>query len=272
MKNRTKLPNIYLGVVLALLYVPILLVVFYSFNESKISSVWGGFSLKWYEALFRDKALFAALGNSLILGAISCLSAAVIGTLGAYGMTKARLRTKGAVEYISTLPIMIPEIILGMVFMAFFSLIGLPFGMGTLVLAHTAFCIPYVFMLVKARLVGMDPSLAEAALDLGASPRRVFFDITLPLVLPAILSGMLLAFAMSIDDVIISVFVTGVDTNTLPVKIYTQLKTGVTPEINALCTLLFGAVLVLCGLAALLGRAPKNKRAGGDTVNAPENQ
>ena len=260
MKNRTKLPAIYLGVVLVLMYVPILLVIFYSFNESKISSVWGGFSFKWYRDLFRDKALFGALGNSLVLGAASCLSAGVIGTLGAYGMAKSHLRSKGVIEYISTLPIMIPEIILGMVFMAFFSLIGIPFGMGTLILAHTAFCIPYVFMLVKARLVGLDPSLAEAALDLGASPRRVFFDITLPLVAPAILSGMLLAFAMSIDDVIISVFVTGVNTNTLPVKIYTQLKTGVTPKINALCTLLFLAALLLCGLAAFLGRGPKAGR------------
>ena len=265
MKNRTKLPSLYLAVVLVLLYVPILLVVFYSFNESKISSVWGGFSLKWYAQLFRNRALFGALGNSLILGGISCLSAAVIGTLGAYGMAKARLRTKGAVEYMATLPIMMPEIILGMVFMAFFSLIGIPFGMGALVLAHTAFCVPYVFMLVKARLVGMDPSLAEAALDLGASPARVFFDITLPLVLPAILSGMLLAFAMSFDDVVISIFVTGVDTPTLPVKIYTQLKTGVTPEINALCTLLFLAVLALCGLAAFLGREKK-----GGAGKAPE--
>ena len=132
--------------------------------------------------------------------------------------------------------------------------------MGTLILAHTAFCIPYVFMLVKARLVGMDKSLAEAALDLGASPARVFFDITLPLTMPAIASGMLLAFAMSIDDVIISIFVTGVDVNTMPIKIYTQLKTGVTPEINALCTLLFLASLLLCGLAAWLGGGQKKKR------------
>ena len=144
---------------------------------------------------------------------------------------------------------------------AFFSLLGLPFGMTTLVIAHTAFSIPYVFMLVKARLVGMDQSLLEAAQDLGAAPARVFFDITLPLVAPAIASGMLLAFAMSMDDVIISVFVTGVGTNTLPVKIYSQLKTGVTPEINALCTLLFVATLLLCGLAALLGRAPKKRKS-----------
>ena len=260
MKNRTKLPNVYLGVLLFLMYVPIFLVILYSFNESKLSSVWSGFSLKWYTELFRDRAIFEALGNTLILVVISSLSAGVIGTLGAFGMTKVNFKTKSAVEYVSTLPIMIPEIILGMVFMAFFSLLGLPFGMTTLILAHTAFCIPYVYMLVKARLVGMDKSLAEAALDLGASPLRVFFDITLPLLLPAIVSGMLLAFAMSIDDVIISVFVTGVNTNTLPLKIYTQLKTGVTPKINALCTLMFAATLLLCGFAAFLGRTPKHKK------------
>ena len=266
MKNRTRLPNVYLGVVLALMYVPILLVILYSFNESKISSVWGGFSLKWYEELFRDKDMFQALWNSIVLGVLSSLCAAVIGTLGAYGMSKVKFPLKGAVEYVSTLPIMIPEIILGMVFMAFFSLLGLPFGMATLVIAHTAFCIPYVFMLVKARLVGMDKSLPEAAQDLGASPVRVFFDVTLPLVFPAILSGMLLAFAMSMDDVIISVFVTGVGTNTLPVKIYTQLKTGVTPEINALCTLLFAATLILCLVAAVLGRAPKKRDSEKDVT------
>ena len=266
MKNRTKLPNVYLGVVLALMYVPILLVIVYSFNESKISSVWGGFSLKWYQELFRDRDMFKALGNTLILGVASSFAAGAIGTLGAYGMSKVNFRSKGAVEYLSTLPIMVPEIILGTVFMAFFSLLGIPFGMGTLILAHTAFCIPYVFMLVKARLVGMDKSLPEAAQDLGASPVRVFFDVTLPLVAPAIASGMLLAFAMSMDDVIISVFVTGVDTNTLPVKIYSQLKTGVTPEINALCTLLFLATLLLCGLAALVGRTPKKQDSGKDVT------
>ena len=132
--------------------------------------------------------------------------------------------------------------------------------MTTLIIAHTAFCIPYVFMLVKARLVGMDKSLEEAALDLGASKMRAFFDIVLPLIAPAIASGMLLAFAMSFDDVIISVFVTGVDSNTLPIKIYSQLKTGVTPKINALCTLMFGITILLCGLSLLIGREKKPKK------------
>lgn len=259
MKNRTKLPNLYLGLILALMYVPIVLVIIYSFNESKISSVWDGFSLKWYVDLFRDESMFEALLNSIVLGLSSSLAAAVIGTLGAVGSSKVELRGKGAIEYISTLPIMIPEIILGMVFMAFFSLIGLPFGMTTLIIAHTAFCIPYVFMMVKARLVGMDKSLEEAAQDLGASKVRTFFDIILPLIAPAIASGMLLSFAMSFDDVIISVFVTGVNSNTLPLKIYSQLKTGVTPKINALCTLMFLVTVLLCGASAFLGREKKQK-------------
>lgn len=239
------------------MYVPIVLVIIYSFNESKISSVWDGFSLKWYVDLFKDESMFEALLNSIILGLSSSLAAAVIGTLGAVGSSKVELKGKGIVEYISTLPIMIPEIILGMVFMAFFSLIGLPFGMTTLIIAHTAFCIPYVFMMVKARLVGMDKSLEEAAQDLGASKIRTFFDIILPLIIPAIASGMLLSFAMSFDDVIISVFVTGVNSNTLPLKIYSQLKTGVTPKINALCTLMFFVTVLICSLSALLGREKK---------------
>ena len=156
---------------------------------------------------------------------------------------------------------MIPEIILGMVFMVFFSLLGLPFGMTTLIIAHTAFCIPYVYMMVKARLVGMDKSLFEAARDLGASEARVFFDITLPLLAPAIVSGMLLSFAMSFDDVIISVFVTGVNVNTLPIKIYSQLKTGVTPEINALCTLMLAATVCFVLLSGAVGRIGKGKKA-----------
>ena len=186
------------------------------------------------------------------------MCAAVIGTLAAVGMPKAKLPGKGAVEYLSQLPIMIPEIILGMVFMTFFALLGLPFGMLTLIIAHTAFCIPYIYMLVKARLVGLDKSLAEAARDLGASEVRVFFDIILPLIAPAIASGMLLSFAMSFDDVIISIFVTGVNVNTLPIKIYSQMKTGVTPEINALCTVMLALTVSMVLLSAWLGNAGKN--------------
>ena len=250
-KRRISFSTVYLALGLVIIYLPIALVILYSFNESKLSSVWGGFSLKWYRTLFSDKAMFQALGNSLILGLSASLAAGVVGTLGAVGFDRVRPRSRRLIEYLTSLPLMTPEIILGMVFMAFFGMLGIPFGMGTLILSHTTFCIPYVFMLVQARLVGMDRSLAEAARDLGAGERQVFFTITLPLLLPAIVSGMLLSFAMSLDDVIISLFVTGVNVNTLPIKVYTALKTGVTPEINALCTLLLAATLLLVGLSML---------------------
>ena len=204
-----------------------------------------GFSLKWYQELFHDRAMLEALVNSLILGVLSCLVSAVIGTLGAVGLSRIHWKSKGALEYISILPLMMPEIILGMVLMAFFYMLNLPFGMLTLLIGHTVFCVPYILVEVKARLAGMDPALEEAARDLGAGPFRAFRDITLPLIMPAVISGSLLAFAMSMDDVVISIFVNGPRLSTLPIKVYTQLKTGVTPEINALCTILLAATLEL---------------------------
>lgn len=257
MKRNSLGQKLYLGVILAVTYVPILLTVLYSFNESKLSTQWTGLSLRWYRELARDKDLMEALVNSLVLACLSCFSAVIIGTLGAVGMQKVKCRANGIVEYISTIPIMIPEIILGMVFLGVFSFMGIPFGMTTLVIAHTAFCIPYIFMQVKARLVGMDKSIEEAARDLGASPIRTFFDITLPMILPAILSGMLLSFAMSFDDVVISILVTGPSVNTLPVKIYTKMKTGVTPEINALAAVMLLFTFMAVALSVLAGRRKK---------------
>ncbi len=258
-KKRLRFASIYQAALLLLMYLPIVVVVVYSFHASKSTIRWQGWSLDWYRKLAGNRGLLEALKNSLILAGLSSGAAGVIGTLGAVGMARVSWRSKGAVEYISTLPIMIPEIILGMVFMAFFAAVGLPFGMVTLVLGHTSFCIPYVFMMVKSSLVGLDKSLGEAAKDLGASEIRVFFDITLPLIMPAVLSGMLLAFAMSLDDVVISIFVTGARTNTLPIRIYTQLKSGVTPEINALCTIMLAVTFVMVGLSRMLGKkAPIN--------------
>ena len=197
MKKNSKLSNLYLALVFLIMYLPILVVVIFSFNNSRLTVSWEGFSLQWYETLFQDDTLMEALVNSLILGVLSCLLSAVIGTLGAVGLSQLHYKSKGLLEYVSLLPLMIPEIILGMVFLAFFSRLNLPFGMVTLLIGHTVFCIPYILMEVKARLVGMDKSLEEAAMDLGASPMRTFFDITLPLIMPAVFSGALLAFAMS---------------------------------------------------------------------------
>ena len=259
MKKKWKWSNLYLAIMILLMYFPLVMVVIFSFNESRLSANFTGFSLKWYETLANDRDLKEALFNSILLGVLSCGISAVIGTLGAVGMARVKYKTKGMMEYLSTIPIMIPEIILGMVFLVFFSMLNLPFGMTTLVIAHTTFCIPYIFMMVKARLVGIDKSLEEAARDLGAGPVRTFFDITMPLIAPAVLSGSLLAFAMSFDDVVISIFVNGPRLNTLPVKVYAQLKTGVTPEINALCTIILVVITAVLLLSSFLSKRAEKK-------------
>ena len=174
MKRSTCFEKIYLGIIFFLMYLPVAVVIIFSFNESKLPVRLTGFSLQWYEKLFADSAMMEALVNSLILGVASCAVSAVIGTLGAVGLSRIHWKTKGVLEYISILPLMIPEIILGMVLMAFFYLLNLPFGMLTLLIGHTVFCVPYILMEVKARLVGMDPSLEEAARDLGATSMRAF--------------------------------------------------------------------------------------------------
>ena len=232
--------------VLIFIYLPIFLVILYSFNASKLSSIWSGFSLDWYRSLFSNRSMFLALKNSLILASSTSILSAIIGTLGAYGMRRAKRKS---VEFIAILPMLIPEIILGMVFLSFFSDLNLPFGLVTLTLAHTSFCFPFVYMLVKARLKDMDESMVEAAYSLGASPVRAFFDIVLPYIFPSIFAGMLLSFATSMDDVIISGFVSGVSFPTLPVKIYSMLKVGVTPDVNALCTVMILVTLLLFGMA-----------------------
>ncbi len=248
-KKRKIFSSIYLTVILIALYLPILMVVLYSFNAGRSPSSWQGFSTIWYERLFQNALMGSALKNSLILAVLSSGLAGIVGTMGALALTRNRLRGFGVLETVATLPMMIPELVLGMAYLALFTSVGIPLGMGSMVLTHTAFCIPYVFINVKARLIGMDPSLAEAARDLGASPSRVLRDITLPLISPAIASGMMLAAAMSLDDVVISFFVTSAEANTLPLKVYTGLRSGGTPEINALSTLMLAGIFLIVALS-----------------------
>ena len=250
--RRTVWRPVYLAIGFLFLYLPLLMVVLYSFSTSKISGVMTGFTLDWYTKLLKDAAIGKALRASLGVAGWSCALAAVFGTLGAVGMAQARFHGHGMLEGVTALPIMLPEVILGMSLMATFSFTKIPFGRVTLVIAHTTFCIPYVFILVKGRLAGLDPGYVEAARDLGARPARAFFTVTLPLILPAVFSGMLLSLAMSFDDVIISMFVNGAETTTLPLKIYSSLKAGVTPEINALCTLILGVISIAVVASQLL--------------------
>lgn len=181
MRRRSKIPEIYVTLLLILMYLPILVVVVYSFNDTKLFS-WEGFTFSWYQKLLHNRNIITAFFNSLELAALSSLSASVLGTVGAVGIAGRHFRGRGALENLSLIPIMVPEIILGMAYLAFFSFLRLPFGMLTLVLAHTTFCVPYIFINVKARLAGLDPAIGEAARDLGASAPRAFFDITLPLI------------------------------------------------------------------------------------------
>ena len=259
MKKNNWLSKLFVILVLLFNYLPIIVVVVYSFNASKYSN-WAGFSLQWYEKLFRNSQILRSLNNSLIMAFSSCGLSILIGTAGAVGMARSRFRTQGLLENVSMIPMMMPEIILGMAYLAFFSIIRIPFGMLTLIIAHTTFCIPYIFINVQSRLVGLDPAYVEAARDLGASPTRAFYDVTLPLITPAILSGALLSFAMSMDDVVISFFVTGTTSNTLPLQVYSMLKMGVTPEVNALCTLMLLVVFGGIGLYYLLTTLLKKEK------------
>ncbi len=241
-----KKKSIYLYLILTLIYLPIIIVIIYSFNESRMATIWTGFSFKWYKKLFENRIMMEALKTSIIIGSISCIISAVVGTFGAVSLNRTRSFIKN-IERIIYLPLMIPEIILAMAFLAFFTLLKVRLGMFTLIISHCSFCIPYIFLMVKSALDGMDMSYTDAARDLGAGRLRAFFTIEFPIILPSILSGMFLAFAMSMDDVVISFFMAGAATNTLPVKVYSQLKMGVTPEVNALCTvmLLITAVIVI---------------------------
>jgi len=253
--------GIYLALVLVFMYLPMVMIALYSFNANagRFPNAFTGFSLQYYKALFRDtKGLLEALKTSLNLAALSCSASMVIGTLGALGMAKKKFRFSGLIETVTMLPVMIPEIILAVAFLALFTAAGLKLGMGTLVLGHVTFCTPYVFLLVKGRLAGMDSNLEAAARDLGASPVRCFFSVTLPLILPGVLSGAMLAFAMSMDDFVISFFTTGAGLNPLPLKIYSSVKTGVSLQVNALCTLMLVFVFVVMGVA-LLRPARKKK-------------
>ena len=268
MRRQSVLSILFLALVLAVLYLPVVTVVAYSFNAnpSRNPVEFTGFTSQWYRDLFSGtRGYGAALWVSIRVALASTLLSVVIGTLGAVGMAQHALRggktsrSAGFMETLVTLPIMIPEIILGMAFMAIFHGMDLPFGELTLVLAHTSFCIPYVFLTVKSRLAGMDPALFDAARDLGATPPRVLRDITLPLVRPAITSGAFLAIAMSLDDFVISFFIYGSGAVTLPIKIYSSVRVGVSPQINALCSVMIAVAFLTVAISQYLNSARESR-------------
>ena len=229
------------------LFLPIAVVVVNSFNAttSKPYLSWKGFSVAWYGKLFQNTELLGAFGNTILLALISTILATMIGTLGAIGMYRYHFKGKSIIDGLLYIPVVIPEIVMGISLLTLFANTNVPRGMLTLILAHITFCIPFVIFNVRARLGGYDISIEEASMDLGAGRLRTFFEITLPVLAPGIAGGALLAFTLSIDDVIISYFVNG-QTKTYPLKVMESIKSGVAPDVNALSTLiLIGTILLV---------------------------
>jgi putrescine transport system permease protein len=237
----------------AFLYGPILLLVIFSFNASRLVTVWGGFSMRWYTALLQDHQLIASVRTSLIVAALSALIATINGTLAAIALVRlGRFRTRSVFAGAIYAPLVMPEVILGLSLLLLFVALGIERGLWTIVAAHATFTMCFVTLVVQSRLVGFDRALEEAAMDLGAGPVRTFWAITLPLVRPAIVAGFLLAFTLSLDDLVIASFTAGPGSTTLPMRVYSQVRLGVSPEINAISTLMLAVVgVVLLSVAAL---------------------
>jgi spermidine/putrescine transport system permease protein len=231
----------------AFLYVPLVIVVVYSFNDSRLNAEWVGFTLGWYQKLFRNDDMLVAAGNSLAIGLVASLVSTVLGTMAGVALYRHRTRV---LSMLVLAPIAIPEILMGVSLLIFFVLLNFTLGLVSVALAHIAFCIGFVAIVVRARLAGMDESLTEAARDCGATPWQAFRHVTLPLIMPGVIAGALMAFTLSIDDFVITFFTAGAGTVTLPLQIYSMIKIAVTPEVNAVSTLLMLLTLALIIIAS----------------------
>lgn len=231
----------------AFLYIPLAIVVIYSFNNSRLNAEWVGFTLDWYERLFHNQDMLAAAGNSLVIGLTASLVSTVLGTMAGVALYRYKSRL---MSILVLAPIAIPEILMGVSLLIFFVLLNFTLGLASVALAHIAFCIGFVAIVVRARLAGMDETLTEAARDCGASPWNAFRYITLPLIMPGVIAGALMAFTLSIDDFVITFFTAGAGTVTLPLQIYSMIKIAVTPEVNAVSSLLMLLTLALIIIAS----------------------
>ncbi len=257
--SRFNIASLVLG--FAFLYLPIVLLVVYSFNESRLVTVWGGFSTRWYAELFRNQGLMDAAWVTARVALLSATIATVLGTLAALALTR-YTRFRGRVLFTGMVfaPLVMPEVITGLSLLLLFVAVGFDRGFVTVTLAHVTFTMCFVAVVVQSRLLTFDRSLEEAAADLGATPTRTFFQITLPVIMPAVVSGWMLAFTLSLDDLVIASFASGPGATTLPMKIYSQVRLGVTPEINAVCTILIGFVATGVLIASLLNKRREAQR------------
>lgn len=244
------------AVVLAFLYAPIVILIVFSFNRSRQTAVWEGFTLDWYATLLRHEEMGDAVVNSLIVAAATTVSSLVIGVPAGMALASGRSRLLGPTRGLVHLPLVIPEIVLGVALVTFMGVIGLQLGVWSVIAAHVVFCVSYVAIVVRARLADVDGSLEEAAADLGAPPAAVFIRVTLPTMLPGVIAAALLVFTLSLDDYVVTSFVAGAGATTLPLKIYSMLKTGVTPEVNAVSSLLLIVTIAMIVAAQWLLRRP----------------
>ena len=239
----------------ACLYLPILLLAVFSFNDSRLVTVWGGFSTRWYGALFRNEPIIEAAWITLRIALVSATFATVLGTLAAVALARyGRFRGRTLFTGMVYAPMVMPEVITGLALLLFFVAVDLDRGFWTVTLAHTTLTMCFVTVVVQARLVGFDRSLEEAAMDLGAPPLKTFFAVTLPLIAPSIAAGFLLAFTLSLDDLVIASFNTGPGATTLPIRIYSAARLGLSPEVNAVSTILVGIVAVGVTAATILSK------------------
>lgn len=244
--KRSLLNHAYLAMIYLFLYFPLFILVVYSFNDTRYSLLWHGFTWKWYQELFSDSSLWLATGHSLLLGVTSATLATIIGMVTAVSLYRYQFFGKRILHGLIFILILSPEIVMGVALLILFSsLLQFPLGFWTLLLSHIAFCVPFVIVTTISRLVSVDKNIFEAAKDLGARDIQIFTRIILPLVWPALFASWLLSFTLSLDDVIISYFVAGPEFEILPLKIYSMVRSGIKPEINALCTVLFAVTLTI---------------------------
>lgn len=239
----------YLSLIYLFFYIPIIVLIVYSFNDAQYSLLWHGFTLQWYRELFIDTDLWIATYHSLVLGLTAATFATIIGVLASVSIYRYKFFGRNLLNALVFILILSPEIVTGASLIILFSLCRLPFGFVSLLLSHTSFCIPFVIVTVYSRLVSFDKNIFEAAKDLGANDGLIFTSIILPLLWPAVIASWLLSFTLSLDDVIISYFVAGPEFEILPLKIYSMVRSGIKPEINALCTVLFVITFALVGLS-----------------------
>jgi putrescine transport system permease protein len=251
--SRFNIASLALGV--AFLYLPILILVIYSFNASRLVTVWGGWSLRWYYEFFSDRAMIEAAWMSLRVAATSASIATLLGTLAAVALSRGEsFRGRTLFSGMLYAPLVMPEVITGLSLLLLFVALNAERGLWTVTIAHTTLTMCFVAVVVQSRLTSLDKSLEEAAMDLGCDPARAFLLVTLPLIAPAIVAGWMLAFTLSLDDLVIASFTTGPGSETLPIRIYSEVRLGVKPEINAICTLVVAGIAVVIIIASLASK------------------